>query len=109
MYANEYSNCTLNATGGKYTFTFDSTTGKITVKHTSSFDYTSDLYLKGSFNSWGTTNPMMYSGSDNVVSTTVELEAGTYTFKLNNAAIGVWYGNTGTINDTTTTRRNIYI
>ena len=103
MYANVSDNCTLNASGGRYTFTFDSTTGKLTVTHDSSFDRSSPIYLKGSFNGWGTDNQMKYTGSQNIVSTTVKLEAGTYTFKLNNTEVAVWYGNSGTIYDTTTT------
>ncbi|MBR2108505.1 MAG: starch-binding protein [Ruminococcus sp.] len=58
-------------------------------------------YLKGSFNSWGTANPFYTTSDSNTIETTIQLSAGTYEFKLNNGS--TWYGNTGTINDTTTT------
>ncbi len=103
MYANVSDNCTLVASGGRYTFTFDSTTGKLSVEHQSTYDYNSTVYLKGTFNDWGTTNLMTYTGQNHIVTTTVTLDAGTYTFKLNNTGAGVWYGNTGTIYDTTAT------
>ena len=60
----------------------------------------SSYYLKGSFNGWGTNNPLYYTSDPYVVSTTLQLSAGTYTFKINNGS--AWYGNNGTIEDTTT-------
>ena len=103
MYTNVSDNCTLTASGGRYTFTFDSSTGKLSVEHQSTYDYNSSIYLKGSFNDWGTSNLMTYTGQNNIVTTTLTLDEGTYTFKLNNTDIGVWYGNTGTLYDTTAT------
>ncbi len=43
--------------------------------------YDDNLYLKGSFNEWGTEN-MFTKYGDNIVSTTIELEPGKYTFKI---------------------------
>ncbi|MCH5299420.1 MAG: starch-binding protein [Ruminococcus sp.] len=60
----------------------------------------SSYYLKGTFNSWGTNNPLYYTSDSSVVSTTLQLSAGTYTFKINYGS--AWYGNNGTIEDTTT-------
>lgn len=56
-------------------------------------------YLRGSFNSWGTSNPLYTTSDSDVISTTLQLSAGTYTFKINNGS--TWYGNGGTIEDTT--------
>ena len=94
-------NGTLVATGGKYTFTFIVTTGKLIVEHDSSADNTSEYYLKGTFNDWDTSNPMTYVSGTNSVTTEITLEAGTYTFKLHNSDLDDWYGNAGTINDYT--------
>lgn len=59
----------------------------------------SSYYLKGSFNSWGTSNRFYTTQESGVISTTVNLSRGTYEFKIN---IGnTWYGNNGTIQDTT--------
>ena len=54
--------------------------------------------LAGSMNGWSTTANTM-TGSGTTVSCTVSLSAGTYTFKIFSSA-NVWYGNSGTINDT---------
>lgn len=58
-------------------------------------------YLKGNFNSWGTSNPFYTTSDSNIIETTIQLGAGSYEFKINNG--NTWYGNTGTIVDTTTT------
>lgn len=63
----------------------------------------SKYYLKGSFNSWGTSNEMTGTGS--LLTSTVDLEAGSYTFKINSDSD--WYGNNGTIEDTTTSTSSI--
>lgn len=60
----------------------------------------SDFYLKGTFNSWGSTNRFSSTSVANVYTHTITLEKGTYNFKINKGS--TWYGNTGTINDTTT-------
>ncbi len=103
MTSADQNNCTLEATGGKYTFTFNVSTGMLVVDYEDTTDTTSDFYLKGSFNDWATTHPLEYTSGDNVVSTTMVLNAGTYNFKINNPLLDVWYGNSGTINDTTGT------
>lgn len=69
------------------------TTGNSTTGQVSSY------YVKGDFNSWGTTNPLYYTTTNGVYETTVKLDAGTYKFKINSGSS--WYGNSGTIEDTT--------
>lgn len=56
-------------------------------------------YLKGSFNSWGSSNPLYKTADADIITTTLKLSAGTYTFKLNSGS--TWYGNEGIIEDTT--------
>ncbi len=58
------------------------------------------LYLMGDFNGWASSTPMTES-TGNIVTISVTLDAGTYGFKLMKGATGIWYGNTGTIEDTT--------
>ena len=103
MYANVTDDCTLVASGGKYIFTFNSVSGKLSVEYQATTDYSSNMYLKGTFNDWGTGNRMSYTGKNNIVTTTMTLEPGTYSFKLNDTGYNVWYSNPGTINDTTAT------
>ena len=62
----------------------------------------SGYYIKGTFNSWDTSKPL-YTTSGTVSTTTITLDAGTYTFKVWKQDGDVWYGNNGTITDTTTT------
>ena len=57
-----------------------------------------NYYVKGSFNGWGTSDPLYTTSASNVYQTTIRLSAGTHTFKIFN---GSWYGNNGTIEDTT--------
>lgn len=61
-------------------------------------------YLKGSFNDWKATTPFYTTSDSNVISVTVQLSAGNYTFKINNGS--TWYGNGGTIVDTTKATSN---
>ena len=97
------ADCTLVASGGRYKFTYDAPNRKLDVKKlSSSTTGSSSFYLKGDFNSWGTDNRMTYVDGANSVTTTVTLDPGTYGFKLNNNDTGIWYGNWGTIVDTTT-------
>ena len=60
----------------------------------------SNVALPGSFNGWNTSNFMEFvEGSTTLTTQTLSLPAGTYTFKVK---IGdTWYGNNGTIEDTT--------
>lgn len=63
----------------------------------------SSYYLRGSFNNLGDTNCMSYeSGSGTVVETTVALQAGSYTFKINNSANNSWYSSAVSITETCT-------
>ena len=62
----------------------------------------SGYFIKGTFNEWKETNPL-YTTSGNVTTTTITLDAGTYKFKVWKKTGDVWYGNNGTIKDTTTT------
>ncbi|MBR3971499.1 MAG: InlB B-repeat-containing protein [Ruminococcus sp.] len=93
--------CTLEASGGKYTFTINISNGKLVVDYEDTTDKTSSVYLMGTFNEWDDSKPMIYADETNTVSTAITLSAGTYTFKLYNSDIGAWYGNKGTIKDTT--------
>ena len=91
--------CTLKASGGKYTFSFNTTTRKLTVTHSDDTD--SDVYIKGEFNDWSSSAQMEYVKDGNVVETTLSIPKGTYSFKVHNRGIGSWYSNTGTVEDTT--------
>ncbi|MBQ8572329.1 MAG: hypothetical protein IJ451_02545 [Ruminococcus sp.] len=92
-------NCTLKATGGKYTFNFNTVTQKLVVEHSETLD--SEVYLKGDFNDWDSSAQMVYTEESNTVEATISLGAGTYDFKIHNRGIGSWYSNTGTIEDAT--------
>jgi len=94
-------NCTLVASGGKYTFTFNITTGKLVIMNEAVSDKISEVFLMGTFNNWADTDPMIYVDDTNTVEATVKLSSGTYEFKIHNAFIDVWYGNTGTISNVT--------
>ncbi len=93
--------CTLDATGGKYTFTLDTSTMKliITREETPTEATTKapgiSYYVVGSFNGWSNSTAISDGYS-------VNLKAGTYTFKIKDSN-GNWYGNGGKISDTTTT------
>lgn len=60
-----------------------------------------NVYFKGSFNSWGTNNEFQTTGTTNVLSATVTIaSAGSYTFKVDDNS--AWYGfDNSTIEDTT--------
>ncbi|MBR3988397.1 MAG: starch-binding protein [Clostridia bacterium] len=116
-------NCTLEATGGTYTFNFNTSTKKLTVLHnvpvvtdpaeTTKADEQettqkpqgekSLILLRGDFNDWKGDDLTFYKTSDpDVVTITIELEAGKYEFKLRDRnGDDLWYGNPGTIKDTT--------
>lgn len=106
LYYNQYNpNCcyivnTSQQAYNKMTST-DPTTSPTTESTTAiaTTDLVSDIYVKGSFNSWGTDNPLNYTSSSNIYMTTIQLNAGTYKFKINQGS--TWYGNTGKIEDTT--------
>ena len=62
-------------------------------------DY-ANVYLPGSFNSWDQNDAFIKTDDANIVTRTLELKAGTYTFKVIEGS--TWLGNGGTIEDTTT-------
>ncbi len=72
------ANCTLNATGGVYTFLFDTQTKMLKVLHTAD-----TFYLRGTFNDWGTWD-VLTENEDGTFSKTLTLTAGTYEFKAAN-------------------------
>ncbi len=77
MYSEGF-NGVLNAAGGEYTFFYNKMTNRLTVK------YVPDtVYIRGSFNDWGTENVMEETG-DGFYTTTVTLSVGTYEFKAAN-------------------------
>ena len=70
-------NCVLNATyTGNYRFTLNRSTMELTVAYVPDM-----LYLRGTFNEWGTTQPMTASGG-NTYTTSMYLGAGSYEFKI---------------------------
>ncbi len=81
---------------------FSNITGNITV--TAQY-VDATAYLLGSFNGWDKTTGVMATKSGNIVTATMKLDAGTYTFKILHKE--VWYGNYGTIEDTTTATSNV--
>ena len=77
MYS-EGNNGVLNAAGGEYTFLYNKMTNRLTVK------YVPDVvYIRGSFNDWGTEN-VMEETEDGFYTATLTLEAGAYEFKAAN-------------------------
>ncbi len=77
MYSEGF-NGVLNAAGGEYTFLYNKMTNRLTVK------YVPDtVYIRGSFNDWGTEN-VMEETEDGFYTATLTLEAGTYEFKAAN-------------------------
>ena len=140
-------NCTLEATGGTYTFNFNTSTKKLTVLHnvpvvtdpvettkvdeqeTTKVDQQettkvdeqettkvdeqettqkpqgekSLIILRGDFNNWeGEKDTFLTTSNPDIVTVTIELEAGTYNFKLRDrSGDDLWYGNNGTIKDST--------
>lgn len=62
---------------------------------------TANVYLPGSFNGWDQKDAFVKTNDANVVTRTMELAAGTYTFKVMEDS--TWLGNSGVINDTTAT------
>jgi hypothetical protein len=78
---------------------FDSATP---VETTSATAEKSNYVVRGTFNSWSDSATPLYKDGNNA-STTINLEAGTYTFKIYDTASSAWYGNSGTIVDTTET------
>ena len=72
------SNCTLTATGGMYTFLYNTETKMLKVLHTPD-----TYYIRGTFNDWGTWD-ILSENSDGTFSKTITLDAGTYEFKAAN-------------------------
>ncbi|MDO4749024.1 MAG: alpha-amylase family glycosyl hydrolase, partial [Eubacteriales bacterium] len=78
---------------------WDTSSGTWSIINESIVGTDSDAYITGSFNAWDTTaSPMVYT-KYNEAKTTLNIPAGTYTFKLYKG--GNWFSNPGTINDTT--------
>lgn len=94
-------NPTVQSTTAAQATTAQPTTAQsTTVQPTTSFTGTKTAYyLKGQFNSWGTSNPFYTTQDSDIISLTMNLSAGTYEFKINTGS--TWYGNTGVIEDTT--------
>jgi len=77
----------------------DGISAMVLVQAETTGDPTSSPVLAGSFNDWNQLNFMQLGDAENIVTSTVALGAGTYEFKIK---IGNdWYGNSGTIADTT--------
>lgn len=72
-------NCVIHASRtGDYVFTFDHDTMELVVAY-----IPDTLYLRGSFNNWGTMLPLTDNG-DGTYSTTIALAAGSHAFKVAN-------------------------
>lgn len=107
--------CTLVASGGTYTFTLARSTKELTVLYTPNEEEPSEttapettvaptgsqIFLRGDFNDWESVNEMLAEENSSYVTTTLELEEGTYSFKIQNKASSKWYGNNGVIEDST--------
>jgi len=96
-------NATFTAEGGTYTFTYNTTSKKLVVtKETTVTEPTesvpTDYYLAGSFNDWSTTATPMALSND-IASTTITLEEGSYEFKIIDC--GNWYGYSTAISNKT--------
>lgn len=93
-------NCTLKTSAaGKYTFSFNTATQKLVVEY--SEDTSSGVYVKGTFNDWDSSAQMAYSENSNIVTATLQIPKGTYSFKIHNREIGSWYSNVSRIQDST--------
>jgi len=93
-----------NGNGTYRTMTFRSSgdgTYKVTYNTAGTLSLTaSSVYLKGTFNNWGTSDPFDKTANDDVISVTKELTAGSYEFKVHDAGTDKWYGKNDTeIND----------
>ena len=86
--------------GDNYIFTgWQGDFSKITEDTTIKATYGDNkVYLKGEFNNWSTSTPMVKTG-ENTYEVQIELPDGKYEFKINQFI--TWYGNSGTITDTT--------
>ncbi|MBQ3073359.1 MAG: InlB B-repeat-containing protein, partial [Ruminococcus sp.] len=78
MLSEQGYNCKLIATGGTYTFLYDTESKYIRVLHTPE-----TYYIRGTFNEWEATD-IMEKISDGVYQKTLTLDAGTYEFKAAN-------------------------
>jgi len=74
----EAGNCVLNATGGMYTFLYNTETRMLRVLHTPD-----TYFIRGDFNDWGTWD-ILSENEDGTFSKTITLKAGTYEFKAAN-------------------------
>ncbi|TMN95143.1 hypothetical protein CWB63_18270, partial [Pseudoalteromonas sp. S409] len=78
------ANMTMDiAEEGEYQFIFDASdlnNVSLKVLNAEMFAQT-PVFIRGSLNGWGTDNPLMYEGNA-VYSTSIELEAGDYEFKV---------------------------
>ena len=86
------NNCKITATrDGQYAFTFNRETKELVVA------YVPDaLYLRGSFNDWGTVNPMS-GDAYGIYTATVTLDAGTYEYKISNDDFFVQWPSTNAV------------
>lgn len=96
---------TDNGNGTYRTMTFvNGGDGTYTIKYNPSGTLSNTetpIYLKGTFNNWGTNDVFRKTANSDVVTLTKELAAGTYSFKLYNAGTEKWYGRNNTsITDT---------
>ncbi len=86
---------------GEYIFTWSYTDNKLSVTYPEqTCTDCSAWYLCGSFNDWKLSNEFTKTATADVVEATLTLEAGTYTFKvqdMTDPTDGKWYGNNATM------------
>lgn len=82
----------VNSGDGTYTVTYN-------TANTLSYA-TASVYLKGTFNNWGSNDVFSKTDNADIVVLTKELAAGSYEFKLYNAGADKWYSRSGTITET---------
>ncbi len=96
---------TDNGNGTYRTMTFVNSgdgTFKVTYNTAGSLSRTgSTVYLKGTFNDWGTTDAFNKTANDDIITVTKELAAGNYEFKIHKAGTDEWYSKDETFTDTT--------
>jgi hypothetical protein len=96
QFGNNWGYCTLETTGGSYTFTFNSKNNYLEVvcDNTTSTEF-STYKLRGSINSAFTK-----TDDENIIKSTVELPAGSYKFVVTDDATGITYGRSASYNNT---------
>ncbi|MEE1218975.1 MAG: hypothetical protein U0L20_03530 [Ruminococcus sp.] len=87
-FGNNWGYCTLETTGGRYTFTFNSKNNYLSVTCDNSYAESFSTYkLRGSVNA-----VLTKTDNENIIKNTVVLPAGSYKFVVTDDATGISYG-----------------